>query len=939
MPKEKRTDNSQTFSVSAHLLFYSISLYFRLAKYSFMKKYIYILLGAALWSSCTEENYLNTLSETKATTTPEVSLIKGGLPGKLHVKVKGDVLSDIKLVNPGGVTLQSAPSKLSATLNSIRATALSPLFNMDPRFEKRFRQAELDRWYEVCFDEAQDLQQTIHTLTQSKQFAIVEPVYATSIPTSKAFNTTPNETSSVNDEEMPFDDPELIKQWHYHNIGKYPGSVPGADANVFEAWKTETGKPNVIVAIVDGGIDVEHEDLVDNLWVNPGEIPGNGIDDDGNGYVDDIYGWNFVSGNGNITLDGVGHGTHVAGTVAARNNNGIGVGGVAGGDGTPDSGVRLMSCQKFEGNYDGDNTDDIIASAEDAFRYSADNGAVISQNSWGYTYANVWPASMQAAMDYFIQYAGCDNDGNQLPDSPMKGGVVIVAAGNDNADALYYPGAYEPTIAVSAMAPNWERAWYSNYSTWIDIMAPGGDHYFSNGYVYSTLPGNTYGEMAGTSQACPHVSGIAALIVSHFGGQGFTNEDLKERLLSSLRPESIDLHNPEYAGRLGVGYIDAGKALAENQEKRPDNIADIEVEAQYTNLTLQWKAVKDEDDGMAIKHELYLSEQPLTESNYQDVTPYSINTNGYQPGTLITYTVDGLKDGTTYYVGVIAIDRWGLKSDLTTKEVQTLKNDPPVISGLPESTVRVSGTEKQKFTLMLSDPNGHKVSYQVGGETRGVSVSADGNQLHFTIRAVAALGTHNIELTVTDELGASTSVNIPFEVYEYQLPSVLNSIQNMVIGQNEGTAQIDLTQHFSGNRLSYTAQSSDENIATVSVDGTQLTVTTRGNGETSIRVEASDGQKNVQTSFQVRVVENSGDLVYQIYPMPVTSYLNILMNPDITSITVSIRTVNGEEVLGKPYAVARLQPVKVDVRRLAAGVYTLIIETTKGTVKKTFVKQ
>ena len=908
-----------------------------------MKKLLLYALGAsALLAGCSQDQLPG--SDGLVTKTPVTQQLQGPkiVPGRVHIKVKSDVATKMPLniVRTGqAISLSSVPSSMSATLNAVNATRLERLFTIDPRFEKRIRRAGLDRWFIVYFDESQDIPQTLATLKENSQVEVAEEVFVTTLPTAKAIPASPVPQTKSNDSDMPFDDPELIKQWHYHNIGKYPGSVPGADANVFEAWKTETGKPNVIVAVVDGGIDVKHEDLVDNLWVNPGEIPGNGIDDDGNGYIDDIYGWNFVSGNGNITLDGVGHGTHVAGTVAARNNNGIGVGGVAGGDGTPDSGVRLMSCQKFEGNYDGDNTDDLSASAEDAFRYSADNGAVISQNSWGYTYADVWPASMQAAMDYFIQYAGCDNDGNQLPDSPMKGGVVIVAAGNDNADALYYPGAYEPTIAVSAMAPNWKRSWYSNYSSWVDIMAPGGDHYFSGGYVFSTLPGNTYGEMAGTSQACPHVSGIAALIVSHFGGPGFTNEMLTERLLGSLRPENIDLQNPDYAGRLGVGYIDAGQALAENLEKRPNNVADIKVEAQYTSLTLQWEAVEDEDDGMATKYELYVSGHPLTGSNDQNVTTYSINAYGYQPGELITQTVNGLKDGTTYYVGLIAIDRWGLKSDLVTKEVQTLKNDPPVISGLPESAIRVSGTEKQEFTLTLSDPNGHKVSYLLGGETHGVSVYAEGNELHFTIRAIASLGMHNIELTVTDELGASTSADIPFEVYEYQMPSVLNSIQNMVIGQNEGTTQIDLTPYFSGNGLSYTAQSSDESIATASVDGAQLTVTARGNGEASIRVEASDGQESVQSSFLVRVVENSGDLVYQIYPMPVTSDLNILMNPAVTRINVSIRTVNGEEVLGRPYAVARLQPVKVDVRRLAAGVYTLTVETAKGTVKKTFVKQ
>ena len=901
-----------------------------------MKKYLFYLLGAAaLLGGCTQETFDDTGTTSKGVSVSQLDARYK--PGIVYVKVQEGLQDEIRKISPkGNITLNSVPSQMATALNSIGTKKIRRLFPADPRFEQRKQREGLDRWYIVEFDEKQDLEQTVQTLSNNKEFSIVEKVWKPTLPQSKVTPARPL-TAQTRADALPFDDPYLLNQWHYKNFGLTPNSVTGADANVYEAWERTTGTNNVIVSIVDGGIDYDHEDLSDNMWVNPGEIPGNGIDDDGNGFVDDVYGYNFSSYQGEITLDDAGHGTHVAGTVAARNNNGIGVAGVAGGDGTPESGARLMSCQIFEDDRGGDNVSAIV--------YGADNGAVISQNSWGYEYPgpSEIPATVKAAIDYFIKYAGCDNDGNQLPDSPMKGGVVIFSAGNDNQDFKAYPGAYEAVIAVSAMAPNWEMAYYSNRGDWVDIMAPGGDAYFTNGQVLSTVPPELYGDgyayMQGTSMACPHVSGIAALIVSHFGGQGYTNEMLKERLLGSLRPENIDLHNPEYAGRLGVGYIDAGQALAEDQGKRPDNVADIEIEAQYTSLTLQWEAVEDEDDGMAIKYEVYLADQPLTESNYQDFTPYSINAYGYQPGELITYAVDGLKDGTTYYVGVIAIDRWGWKSDLVTKEVQTLKNDPPVISGVPESTVRVSGTEKQEFSLALSDPNGHKVSYQVGGETRGVSVSADGDNLHFTIRAIASLGTHNIELTVTDELGASTSVSIPFEVYEYQLPSVTNSIQNMVIGQNEGTNQIDLTPHFSGNGLTYTAQSSDENIATVSIEGSQLTVTARGNGEANIRVEASDGRESVQLSFLVRVVENSTDLVYQIYPIPVTSYLNILMNPDITRINVSIRTVTGEEVLNRPYAVALLQAVRVDVRRLAAGVYTLTVETSKVTVKKTFVKQ
>lgn len=143
-----------------------------------------------------------------------------------------------------------------------------------------------------------------------------------------------------------------------------------------------------------------------------------------------------------------------------------------------------MSCQIFEGaNGSGQGAGATV--------YGANNGAVISQNSWGYDYpgpGNI-PASIREAIDYFIKYAGCDNDGKQLPNSPMKGGVVIYAAGNDDKDYLSYPSAYPPVISVSAMAPNWEKAWYTNRGDWVDIMAPGGDEYFTNGMVYSTVTG------------------------------------------------------------------------------------------------------------------------------------------------------------------------------------------------------------------------------------------------------------------------------------------------------------------------------------------------------------------------------------------------------------------------------------------------------------------
>lgn len=907
-----------------------------------MKKFLLYMLGSVLLGSCAQESFIDTPPNSETAVVRGTSFNEQGIPGVAHVKVKNDILSEIKKISPYGVTLQSAPSLLANTLHDIQATDLRPLFRIDPRFEERMRREGLDCWYEIKFDQKQDLQQTLTSLSQSKFFTIVEPVFATSIPEVKMGSTFSLEVPTATDDEqdVPFNDPLLLKQWHYKNFGTTSKSVAGADINLFEAWKTETGKPNVIVAIVDGGIDVTHEDLVDNLWINEGEIPGNGIDDDGNGYIDDVYGWNFVSNKSEITLDEAGHGTHVAGTVAARNNNGIGVGGVAGGDGTPGSGARLMSCQKFE--------DDLGVTAEEAYVYSANNGAVISQNSWGYTYPGpgYLPSSIKTAIDYFIKYAGCDNDGNQLPDSPMKGGVVIFAAGNDGEDYLSYPGAYEATIAVSAMAPDWKSAYYTNRGDWVDIMAPGGDEFYPSGMVYSTLPeaiygtGRNYGYMQGTSMACPHVSGIAALVVSHFGGQGFTNEDLKARLLGSLRPENINVHNPEYAGRLGVGYIDAAHTFDINQNKKPNDVTDVTAQPGYTTIQLSWNAVTDEDDGTPIKYQVYYSDQVMTASNYKSKSSLTVNAMGTTPGEKIDCTVTGLKENSTYYVTVIAVDRWGLESGFKLFSFSTLKNDPPVIEDVPETPVRVSGVEKQQFSVGISDPNGHNLTFKLSGETRGVSATKNGNALDFTIRAVAPVSDtpYEVILTVTDELGASTTATIQFVVYKYQAPAIINSFQELLSTPNS-KQDYDLNQYFTGSDLSFTAESSNEEVVVASIQGTTLSVTAKKKGEATVTVTASTGRESLQSTMSVRIVENTDELVYQVYPLPATTQLNILLNPIITKADVSIRTLLGEEVFNNLYNVTKLEPININVQRLAAGTYTLVVKTSKGTYKKTFVKQ
>ena len=268
------------------------------------------------------------------------------------------------------------------------------------------------------------------------------------------------------------------------------------------------------------------------------------------------------------------HGTHVAGTIAAVNNNGIGVNGIAGGSGQND-GVRIMSCETLGASESGNSGGGLGAQVR-AIKYAADNGAVICQNSWGYTSGALsrtdWTkgnySALADAIRYFVKYAGLDENGEQ--EGPMAGGIVIFAAGNDSSGELCYPASDEAVVSVAATSWLGTPSYYTNYGKWVSLSAPGGDLTLNSTYggVYSTSIGengeSAYEGINGTSMACPHVSGACALAVSWYYGtekkKGLTCDILKEALLSSVTPVDPFCEAP-YFGNMGAGSLDTYQLL------------------------------------------------------------------------------------------------------------------------------------------------------------------------------------------------------------------------------------------------------------------------------------------------------------------------------------------------------------------------------------------
>ena len=566
----------------------------------------------------------------------------------------------------------------------------------------------------------------------------------------------------------PFNDPLFGGQWPLYNDGTINANAQaGADINVLPAWEKTAGRSDVIVAVVDEGVEYTHPDLAGNMWSGIGK--------------------NFCDRDNDDITWGEGHGTHVAGTIAAVSNNGIGISGIAGGTGGG-NGAKIMSCEIFhptDGHYDANSN-----ATADAIKYAADNGAVICQNSWGYAAGALsydqWSSADRAtkeAIDYFIRYAGMSPDG-ETQTGPMAGGVVIFAAGNEYSRLASYPAAYDACISVASISCTYEAAWYTNYGSTVDICAPGGGDEanfvnlisYDEGYNLSTIPTNLqngdsfvytyangetetktidyvsstvgYGYMMGTSMACPHVSGVAALIVSQFGAPGFTNEQLKEKLFSTAR--DIDSYQGTiynswdrgtYAGKIGK-LVDAG-AVLDSGEVPPvsDQPTITPAVGQSDTFSLAENAVKTLTYTLAHYTDWSLNDPTgkIAQSIDGNVVTLTIDASQYAAGsyTAELLAVNGIKTAkrTIAYTVSEGDNPTGISMDFYPNPCTDVLNILPNYSG--ESTIRIRnsmGTEVMNITLGLI--NEEPVKLDVSGLASGtylVQVTYNGIQITRTI--------------------------------------------------------------------------------------------------------------------------------------------------------------------------------------------------------------
>ncbi|MFH1784304.1 MAG: S8 family serine peptidase [bacterium] len=540
--------------------------------------------------------------------------------------------------------------------------------NRPAAMARSFSKDELSRWYKVTLPEGLAAEDFLKAYENHPDIEYVEPNYVYSI------NAIPNDR---------YHDSKGIIGSSYEDLwGLYKVSAP-------DSWDIETGSQDIIVAVVDTGLDRTHGDIANNLWTNQAEIAGNYIDDDNNGYVDDINGWNFVDLSGNLS-DGHGHGTHVSGIIAAEGNNSIGISGVCW------SG-RIMALRGL--NDDGYGLTGDLAKG---IRYAVDHGARIINMSWGGRNVS---KLVTEALDYAYEQ-GC---------------VLVVAAGNSSDDASeFFPANYENAITVGATDVDDRKASFSNYGDMVDVTAPGynilslrasGTDMYNDG---SHTVDEYYYKASGTSMATPFVSGLAALILSR--NPNLTREDVELAIISSVD----DIGAVGKDSSFGYGRINAYKAL----ETVNGNLPALEEIGAYDtpgdsggHITVFWSEGS-LPSGVS-GYRIYYSRTPF-KSIYEEGVSY-FEGSPDQRSDVLSCVVDSLgSDDTGYYFAVIASlfdslpeSSGGTVSQASSSDyistIQPVYTVDNIVDTTEGSDVIIAGTDPQTMVIIPQGSNNGKI--------------------------------------------------------------------------------------------------------------------------------------------------------------------------------------------------------------------------------------